>query len=254
MMRAVCSIREALIYRRAAFLSGLRAAGYRIVDSVSDPDRDDVLVIWNRYGHNDNEAARFERAGARVVVVENGYMGKSWLGDRWFALSLSQHAGMGKWVSGGPERWDDLRVQLAPWCEGGTETIILVQRGIGSPSVRSPDGWAESVQRKYGGRIRAHPGKHEPAVPLIEDLRNASSVITWSSTAALAALAAGIPVWAAVSWWIGAAACKPLTLFGEEPARDDAARLMTFRRTAWAMWRASEVENGTAFRHLLSHC
>jgi hypothetical protein len=251
MRRALCLIREALVYRRAAFLSGLRAAGYVSVATLPNPTPDDVLVIWNRYGANDVTAAQFEHAGARVVVVENGYMGKSWLGDRWFALALGQHAGAGTWVRGDDARWDSLGLAPAPWREGGTETIILAQRGIGSPIVRSPDGWAQSVQRRIGGRIRAHPGRHAPTVALDDDLRDATSVVTWASTAALAALMLGVPVWAATPWWIGVPACKSLDLYGEEPRRDDVARLRVFRDMMWAMWRASEVEDGSAFQHLL---
>lgn len=255
MKRACCMIREALVYRRASFLSGLRAAGYEVVKAVANPTREDVLVIWNRYGGYDELAQMFERAGARVVVVENGYMGKSWLGDRWFSMALSQHAGGGEWFPGGPERWDDLKVELSPWRapDPDGEVIILAQRGIGSPDVRSPDRWAEKTRSRFGiGRIREHPGNGPPLVPLERDLIKAQCVMTWASTAALHALAMGIPAWYAYPKWIGGPACLPLTEYTSVPLRDDAARLGMFQRLAWAMWRASEVEDGTAFNHLLS--
>ena len=252
MKRALCLIREALVYRRSAFLSGLRNAGYRIMETLNDPVPGDVLVIWNRYGVNENHATRFERAGAHVVVVENGYLGKSWLGDRWFALSLGQHNGGGQWNVGSNDRWDSLTVPLAPWRRDGTETIILAQRGIGSASVRSPDNWAASVQKKIGGRIRAHPGKHDPTVPLADDLQNAAHVVTWASTAALAALMMGISVWHDYPKWIGAGSSRPLGEYisAERGKCDDDVRLHMFRRLIWAMWRASEIEDGTAFRTL----
>lgn len=260
MKRAVCLIREALVYRRAAFISGLRSLGYEIASSLVKPTKDDVLVIWNRYGGYDETAQMFERAGARVIVVENGYLGKSWLGDRWFSMSLSQHAGGGKWFPEGNERWDELNVPMSPWREGGSELVVLAQRGIGSPDVRSPDNWAEKMQRVHGGRVRPHPGNGEPAIALDVDLANAESVATWASTAALHALLMGIPVWYDYPKWIGAVACRPLCdrapgvppqNFGTRPFRNDTARLVMFRGLAWAMWRAREVEDGTAFRHLL---
>ena len=249
MKRALCLIREALVYRRGAFLSGLRNAEYRIVETLNDPVPGDVLVIWNRYGANENHATRFERASAQVVVVENGYLGKSWLGDRWFALSLGQHNGGGQWNVGSNDRWDSLTVPLAPWRRDGTETIILAQRGIGSASVRSPDNWAASVQKKIGGRIRPHPGKHDPTVLLEDDLRHAKCVITWASSAALSALEMGVPVWYAYDKWIGGEAGRSLTDFDKDivPHGD---RIAMFRKLIWAMWRASEIEDGTAFRTL----
>jgi hypothetical protein len=252
--RALCLIRDALVYRRAAFVSGLQAAGYAIATTLPNPDASDVLVIWNRYGDNETQATRFERAGARVLVIENGYLGKSWLGDRWFAMAVGQHAGGGKWNVGGNERWDSLNVPLAPWRTGGTETVILAQRGIGSQEVKSPDNWAQSVQKRIGGRVRAHPGKKEPEIPLEQDLFNASCVVTWASTAAFQALMLGIPVWYDYPKWIGAIAAYPLLSYGEQgygPRRDDEDRVQMFRNLMWAMWRASEIEDGTAFRHLL---
>lgn len=251
MMRALCLIREALVYRRSTFIAGLRAAGYATVDKLNEPDANDVLVIWNRYGANDALASKFERVGARVVVVENGYLGKSWLGDRWFAMSLCQHAGGGKWTKATGDRWDRLNVSLAPWRDGGKESVILAQRGIGSPSVRSPNNWAQNVQARIGGRIRAHPGKDAPTVNLEDDLRDASCVVTWASTAALVALMLGVPVWYEYPHWIGGQAARPLADFGQEPKRSDEARLAMFRRLIWAMWRIDEIKDGTAFRTVL---
>ena len=36
---------------------------------------DDILIIWNRYGKNDEYARQFEAAGATVLIAENGYIG-----------------------------------------------------------------------------------------------------------------------------------------------------------------------------------
>jgi hypothetical protein len=244
-------IREALVYRRSAFIAGLQKAGFAIVNVLNDPQPGDALVIWNRYGANHETAKRFERAGADVFVVENGYLGKNWLGDRWFAMALNQHAGGGRWNVGADDRWDSLGIELQPWRTGGTDLVILAQRGIGSPEVRSPDGWAEKTQRKIGGRIRVHPGKEPPTISLEDDLRNAVAVVTWASTAALVALVRGIPVWYDYPKWIGALAGRPLQEFGQEPKRSDVDRLQMFQRLIWAMWRAREIEDGTAFEYLL---
>lgn len=248
-MRAQCLLPEGPNYRREAFLAGLDAAGFELLPLVDRPDPGDVLVIWNRGIQKEAEARRFEAAGARVLVVENGYFGKEWLGRKWFSMAWGHHAGAGAWPVGGPERWDSWGVDLKPW-RTGSETLILAQRGIGEPGIASPAGWAESVQRRIGGRIRRHPGRFPPAVTLADDLRGVGSVVTWHSGGALQALLLGVPVWYGFKRWIGAEACRPLSEFGSEPKRDDAARLAMLRRLAWALWDVSEIENGTAFRHI----
>lgn len=251
MNRALCLLRDALHYRRDAFCKGLAASGYRVVADLADPRPGDIVVIWNRYGRSDAEARRFEAAGARAVVTENGLLGKAWRGGDWYALAIGHHAGAGDWNVGGAERWDAMSVELAPWREGG-ETVILAQRGIGEPGVRSPDGWAENVQRRIGGRVRAHPGKSaDSGIPLVHDLRNAGQVVTWHSAGALQALLMGIPVWHDFDRWIGAQAARPLALYGTAPKRSDVHRLAMFRHLAWAMWDLKEIANGTAFGHLL---
>lgn len=250
-MRAQCMIREALHYKRAAFVDGLQAAGYRMESRIEHPRVDDVLVIWNRYGFWHEEACRFERAGARVVVAENGYLGKSWRDGEWFALAIGHHCGAGQWVVGDLKRWTELDVEMKPWRDDGSEIVVLGQRGIGEPGIASPPGWAESVAPRVGGRIRRHPGINAAALPLEQDLRRASAVVVWTSTAALWALLWGIPCWCAYPEWIGAAAGRPLAQFGREPLRDDAARLAVFGRLIWAQWRLSEIRSGAAFAHLL---
>jgi hypothetical protein len=252
-MRAVCLIREALHYRRESFTLGLRCAGYDVVPSIQKPTPEDVLVIWQRYGFYDEEAKRFESSGARVLVAENGYLGKHWKDDEWLALAIGHHAGAGQWRQLDDKRWDSLSVELSPWRSGGTETIILAQRGIGEKGVASPQHWAENTKiRLKTGRIRGHPGNKDPEVPLSEDLRNASSVVTWASSAALRALAMGIPVWCDFPKWIGVLSAKPLSQFGTEPLKDDVLRLKMFRRLIWAQWRVSEIRNGVAFETLLA--
>ena len=251
MLRAQCLLPDGPNYRRELFLAGMQVAGLEVARRIEKPEQGDVLVIWNRAAARESEAKRFEAAGARVLVVENGYLGKNWNGQKWFAMAWGHHAGAGTWPHHGAARWDSWKVEMAPWRVGGNETVILAQRGIGEPGVASPRGWAESVQRQIGGRIRHHPGPNAHAVPLAQDLANASSVVTWHSAAALHALLLGVPVWHAFDRWIGAGAARPLADFGGDPKRDDAARSAALRRLAWAMWNAEEVRSGAAFRSLM---
>lgn len=221
-------------YRKPVFDAGLERAGYMPVDGGA-PAPEDIVVMWNRHPRHEPLAREYERAGARVVVVENGYLGKTWIGKKWFAISVGHHNGAGQWRDGGAARWDSWGVEMSPPRAPGGETVILGQRGIGEPGLASPVNWEHRAQARYGGRIRAHPGAGADSGDLLYDLRTASRVITWGSGAAVLAKLAGIEVINEFPQWIGAG--------------DDG--LATFRRLAWAMWTAEEVESGEAFRWLL---
>lgn len=242
-MIAWIAIKDQLVYRREIFAAGLRTLGYRIEFGLPQAGRpDDVLVIWNRQNASHEAAKRVESAGGKVLVAENGYLGKQWLDDTWFAISRNHHNGAGTWPIGGPERWDDLGVELAPWREGGREVVVLRQHGIGEPGVAMPRNWIAP------GRVREHPGR-KSVKPLELDLAEARAVITWGSGAALKALAMGIPVYHACPTWIGALAARRFEWPLPKPFLGD--RLPMFRRLVWAMWRDGEVESGEAFRRLL---
>lgn len=246
-MRAQCLLPDGPNYRRADFLSGLRAAGYDVQQRVARPGPGDVLVIWNRPARHEMEARRFEQAGAAVLVCENGYLGKQWRGEKWFAIAEGHHAGAGRFPAGSRDRWDRWRVDAAPWRAGGSEVVVLAQRGIGEPGVASPPGWADRVARELGGRVRPHPGADAPPIALADDLAEAMCVVTWHSGAALQALLLGVPVFHGFSDWIGAGAGRPIAHWKLGPKRDDGARLAMFRRMAWAMWTAGEVRAGVPF-------
>lgn len=243
MKRALCLIRPQLVYRREAFCSGLKAVGYKLVDSLPKPEPDDLLIIWNRYGMFHETANRFERVGARVIVAENGYVKRG----EFYALARSHHSGAGEWAVGGPERWDSFGIELQPWKEG-CDLIILGQRGIGESGIAAPKSWAESVRQRYGGKVRSHPGNGVHPVPLDRDLRNAFAVATWHSAAAFEALILGVPVFCDFPRWIGMSAATPLS---EYPKLRTVDRLQMFRRLAWAQWRLDEIRSGEAFRWLL---
>lgn len=251
-MKAYVLLREQVHYRRQAFASGLSACGFQVdYTPPVRPNPEDLLVVWNRYGGGERTAQAFERAGARVLVAENGYLGKDWLGETWYAVALSQHNGAGKWPAGPDSRWDSLGVELAPMREGG-EVVLLPQRGIGPPGVAMPREWTDQTYtrlraRGIKARVRAHPGQNK-CVPLEQDLERAGAVVTWGSGAALKALVMGIPVFYDFPQWIGAPACARFDE-GMVPATD--CRLAMFRRLIWAQWRLRELADGTAFRHLL---
>ncbi|MDW3204579.1 MAG: hypothetical protein R8L07_03470 [Alphaproteobacteria bacterium] len=255
-MRAICLIRDLPAYRRDAFAAGLQAIGARVrFDEAPPYGPDDVAVIWNRYGRAADLAWQVEQAGGRVLVCENGYLGREWRGGIWYAIALDQHNGGGRWFPGGPERWDSWKVDPAPWRDDEAgDLVFLPQRGIGVPPTAMPADFEKRLRGEIVGlgviRVRPHPGEG-PSRPLEEDLARARIVLTWGSGAALKALMMGIPVAYWFDRWIGGPAARPGRNGVDRPLRDDAARLSMFRRLAWAMWELEEVASGEPFRHLL---
>lgn len=212
-------------------------------------------MAWNRYAHTDLAAQAFEKVGGKVLIAENGYLGREWQGGHWYAVSRNYHNGAGWWPQGDGSRWARFGIELKPWKTDGTEIVILDGRGIGPDKYRQPKGWAEQVLldlRKSGwkeARIRAHPGEKRPSVALEADLANAYAVVAWASGAALKALQWGIPVFYGLPQWIGRTAAKPISGGVQDRFLGD--RLPMFEQLSWAMWSVDELQTGEPFRCLL---
>lgn len=234
-MKAWLNLRYTVADRAASFRNGLEALGFTVVNGYThDPDPDDLLVTWNRIGNVDRAADKY----GRVIVAENAAWGNDFAGGRWYSLARDRHNTAGMFPVGGPERWDSIGVELAPW-RTGTEVVILSQRGIGPEGVATPHGWAERTRARVGGRIRPHPGRNA-CVALQDDLARAWCAWTWGSGAAVKALLWGLPVYSEMPNWIAA------------QDNTDEGRLAMFRRLAWAQWRLEEIASGEAFRWLIT--
>jgi hypothetical protein len=267
-MNAYCLVRAAPVYRRDAFLAGLKAAGLNVCSRIPDRGlgRDDLLVIWNRYADNDLLARRFEANGGRVVVAENGYLGylgrshrpHDPSGRRMYALALGDHNGRGR-VPSGSGRFHELAIEVKAWRDQGSKILVCAQRGIGSPGRASPPGWAEQVAKEIRRArnvpvvVRPHPGDADPKVSLEEDLAGAAACIVWASGAGVKALVEGVPVFYACPWWICSAGARtyagPMSL--DFPMRNDLQRAAALERMAWAQWTCDEIASGEPFRRLL---
>jgi hypothetical protein len=266
-MKAVCRIREAPHYRRDAFQTGLRITGFKLVPDLPAPQPGDLLVIWNRYGYEEQLALTFEGAGATVIVAENGYLGHhedayakpyTSAGDQLYALALGHHNGAGQWWIGAPGRWREQGIEVQPWRCAGEHVLVLPQRGIGPEGIGMPSAWIDKTCQRLRKvtersiRVRSHPGNLPATKPLLDDLRDAWAVVTWGSGAAIKALVAGVPAFADFKRWIG----RPGARFDleqiEMPLRHDGARELMLDRLAWAQWTVSEIATGAPFRKLLN--
>lgn len=261
-MRAFVEIRENPVYRRDAFVTGLRRVGHEVrIGMPSSPAADTLFVVWNRYGHWHNECERVEAAGGTVAVVENGYVG---VGGRLphsmevrdpYAIALGYHNDRDVIRGDGSERWNALGVELAPWRATGNHILIMPNRPFGTPGRIMPADWAmrtaEAVRKLTDRdiRIRAHPGNSAPSKPLAEDLENCHAAIVWNSSAGVHALIRGIPVYSMAPNWICKGASSGDLLSIENPLLPD--RLPAMHRLAHAQSFLSEIESGEAFKRLL---
>lgn len=254
MPTAVCLVNDRVPYPHPQFAQGLRAAGFRVAARFGGKPRPgDVLVVWNRSGPRQTAAQGFERAGCPVIVAENGWIGRTSDGAKFYALCLGHHNGAGQWREGGEDRWPLLNVELKPWRAEGRHVVILASRGIGEPGVAQPRDWPGRIERELRRRtkrpiiLRAHPGDSHA---LIDDaIAGAHAVVTWASGAAVKAIAAGIPAFHALPRWIAANAARPIDHDLEDPFLGD--RLPMFRRLSWAQFTAAEIATGAPFQWLL---
>lgn len=229
---------------------GARAAGYDYVKGNTFPSPDDVLIAWNRRPQNEGRIKHYENAGAKVLIAENGYIGRDDAGNKLIALAHNYHLGLGRWFVGDEPRYLNHNFKIEEWRPAGKHILLLAQRGIGNAKKHE---WyvelAEKISKKTTRpvRIRKHPGK--TPTPLYPELDNAHAVVTWSSAAALAAIAYGVPAFHLLNNWIGAGAAKYGIDDLENPYRGD--RAATFHRIGWAQWTVDEVRSGEAIRKVM---
>lgn len=278
-------IREQPYYRRSAFVRGLEKAGHTVLLREPDkPNKETLLVIWNRYMHQHDLACRVELAGGKVIVAENGYIGEGGTSPKfdvhpqgpkpnhYYCLSLDYHNGRGRvpkpqWH----ERLTKLRLPLKPLRLEGDYVLICPNRSFGvGDQIMHPD-WAQRTAdalKKVTDtpiRIRNHPGNNKPANDLATDLSGAKAVAIWSSTCGLHALVEGIPVVCAAPYWI----CKDATWSDWQNMSFELSkrsldgnlglqnwfcvwRYASLIKMSYAQWTCSEIESGDPFRRLLS--
>jgi hypothetical protein len=240
-------LREFPHYRREAFDTGLRAAGFKVEHNFRQPKPGDVLLIWNRYGGNEFYARDCEKAGATVLVAENGYYSE----EKTFAISLNQHHHGGNHIPG-------VRKMVTP--RAGKHILVCDQRGIGSALMASPGAWAETTAEKLRRItkrtvvIREHPGKDAPRIPLADDLIDCHACVIWSSSAGVEALIRGVQVFYDAPRWIAEESAKRLSLVFKGSCDINALHQFDnagINNALSNQWTAAEVAAGEPFFQLL---
>lgn len=251
--RACVLLRPSSHYRSDQFREGLRRHGFAIEDRwAAEPTPRDVLLLWNRRRGHEGVAEKYERAGARVLVTENGYLPHPGA-KKGFALALQNHNGAGRWFVGDRPR---VAFPERPWRADGRHVLVLPQRGIGPIGVAMPAPWVRNVQKRLARIterkivVRPHPGAGTPAIALEDHFRGAHCVVTWGSGAALKAIQAGIPAFYEMPRWIGQAAATRLA--DQIESCDTPDRELLWTRLSWAQWSLEEIGSGEAFDRLLN--
>jgi hypothetical protein len=255
---AYAHIRETPHYRRDSFISGLSRLGYVVAPHT--PDRplapNDVLVIWNKTARSTQAIQMARQGGAAVIVAENGYYGRDENSVQRYALALDGHNGSGRWFAFDRSRLDALAIDFKPLrVPRNNRVLVAAQRGIGSPIMRSPHDWHETMARRllaagYEPRIRAHPGTGAPPVSLEDDLADCSALAVWSSNCATAALIAGVPTFYDAPAIITAGSARPMRELLAQDFREFGLT-QAFSDMAWAQWTITEIASGKPFEILL---
>lgn len=254
-MIAVVTIREEPCYRRQAFVAGLRRVGYAVVDRANPDGPEDYLILWNYHPATIGQAAKWEAQGGTVIVCENGYAGKDELGRQYYAIAVHGHNGSGWFPVGAEDRFGKLAIEVHPWRRSGEYVLVCGQRGVGSPAMASPGNWHQDAARRIAGRtakmikVRTHPGRHEPQVPLDADLAGAHACLIWSSAAGVRSLSMGVPVVYDAPGWICAGAATKLSDWIESGRmiENDELRARALHQMAWGQRSVAELESGEPF-------
>lgn len=255
--------RSDVCYRHDAFSAGLAACGYEVRTNNPEGKPGRVLLIWSRYGQYHDIATKFEAAGGRVLVAENGYIGPGGISPHsmnprcWYALGRGAHNDATAIPYCGPERWAALGVELQPWRTDGGHILVCPNRSFGIPERMMPSDWANDVVRRLRKvtqreiRVRPHPGNGPAKKPLADDLVGAWACVIWSSSSGVSALVAGVPVVCEAPYWIAKDAALSFNQFSSmAPHFRD--RLPALQRLSWGQWHIDEIASGEAFRAVLA--
>lgn len=265
MPRAFVTLRQRPEYRWEAFVKGAQSRGYEVVSCEPRlvPSRvhpDDLVVVWNLSSRSMMAAEKARSSKARVMVAENGYLTPDQHGRIYYSVAMDGHNGSGRWRTGDAGRLHRLGAVVSPW-QHNTDGHVLVcdQRGIGSPTMRSPYGFADNAAKQVRAGlakrgmmnkvvVRPHPGRHAGQPKLEDALQGACAVVVWSSNVANLALARGIPAYTAAPHHVNAAV-QPLERLYEFERPEGL--LAAFSRLAWHQWHVKEIESGEPYRVLL---
>jgi len=231
-----------------ALLAGLRRIGIsHELRSLNDaPARtSDFALVW---GHKHRVCTIARSCGFPLLVVERPFFG-----DRAKNYSLTWNWAHRLGIR--PPPGDSHRPQptLDPWTKRDSGSIVVfdqVPTDIMFQDVAGSE-WAERVARdaeRFWNRdafVRPHPQVRQTC-SLEQDLRSAWMGISYTSTAAVGCVAAGVPCVAVNPKSMAYDVCSAYPQYRLTPDREEWAHWLS-----WCQWNGSELEDGTALKHVL---
>lgn len=212
-------------------IDGLHSHGYQDFSekNINLAGPNDLLILWNRYQRNESDAQAIERAGGKVVVLENGLLGRNFDDSvNHYSISVHQHNGLGENALPNMNRWErkfERKIATHEWKNNhGGDIIFLSTRHMGSDICKEPKGWRDEIailaREKFPNnrfRIRNHPGAQAnlSQTELEKDLSNCKAAITWGSSAGIKSILFGIPVFYGLTGWVGSCAATHISKMGE---------------------------------------
>jgi hypothetical protein len=238
----------------------------------------DILIGWNRIAKHEALMQMFEKAGARIILLENPYIYSET--EKLYAVNQFQHNNYKYSIpcKDNGERFAEFGLEMKPWRTSGEHILMTTQaktldaRGLGSDHTAQPAEWdSETIReiRKYSNRpiiFRTHPnsttypididkqfsnvtleiGKN---VPIAHSLKNAHCLVTHSSNAIVEALLEGIPTVHTGFNIIMRNSASYGTDTIEKPVMLSN-RLPNFNKLAWNQYSLDEIASGKLFEIL----
>lgn len=145
-----------------------------------------------------------------------------------------------------PDRAKAFLPTIHSWRKGGDYVLVCDQHP--GDACAPPAGWWREARGKFHHDLlyRPHPLLAPDLRPLSEALENAAACLTWSSTAAVESVLAGVPTWAldpgSPAWDVAAHHMEAPPYTGE--------RVTWLSRLAYRQWTHEELESGLYWHHL----
>lgn len=230
-----------------AFGDGLKEWGVKVSTWQENPTTADFIVTWGD--------RRPPGCDLPALMLENGYINGdhgAYEARRAAHISTSWGAMHGL-ADASPDRpadrWDALAIELAPWCERDGPVLVCrqLQNDQASPSAAQWRDLMRDVTFSFARFVvRPHPRDAPNQQTLTAALANASACVTWSSTAAVEAVIAGVPTVVysigSIAWPVTSHLCRERRFVGD--------RLQWAYNLAYRQWTYDEIRRGECWQHI----
>lgn len=264
-----------------AFVDGLRRfrIPYQVSPLLSGYQPCDVMVTFGvakkrtprgrailqlAQDHNVYNSGRRWQVG-KHLVIERGFIHR----EKYFMVGWDGLNGRARYFNDHSphDRWDKLRVPVAPWRKTGKH-IVLCGQVPWDASVQHTDhvAWCRQTAIELGKysdrpiRFRPHPLQPDAidmtGIPVVtstgsslqEDMQDAWAVVTFNSNASVEATIAGIPAFVGDEGAMGHAVLNRDLSKIESPVK--VARENWFNSLAYTQWTLEEIAGGLPIEHL----